>query len=549
MLQSLVELHDKLADRLPPVAYKKRPIAWVLRLQASGEPEGGAAGAFVETSDRMDVPDRSRRGSAVRPRLVDNAEYMFGVAEEGKEKRAAKRHKKYMELLRRAGSEIESEAISAYCKFAEQPKSFPADMDRSDLIIVRVDGKALHESTGVRAWWADFIDEVTGEKITERGPCAICGENKSIARIHNEIRYFNAALSSFKEQAYQSYGKTQSYGAWTCQKCARKISRALTWLFDSDDHRYYFNDVSWVFWTKEPQPAISLNPLKDGDPNKIRQLLSSYHDGTLVDDEKPLWALALESNEGRLIVKHLWQERTGRVKANLARYFEAMETGGRYFGAYALMMSLIQTANGSRSVPDIPSWIEAGLVQTALTGRPLPTPFLLAALDRNQALGQVSAPRAALLKLYLISHRHDMPSALNPDHESQAYHLGRLFATLEYAQYKALGSTNATITDRFFASASTSPCSVFGNLIGKAQAHLAKMRKADPGAHSGIQKQLGTIMSRIADFPATLAPEQQALFSLGYYHQREERFAGAATSDDASDDGNAPDDDEQATGA
>jgi hypothetical protein len=31
-------------------------------------------------------------------------------------------------------------------------------------------------------------------------------------------------------------------------------------------------------------------------------------------------------------------------------------------------------------------------------------------------------------------------------------------------------------------------------------------------------------MGRISEFPATLSPEKQALFSLGYYHQREERF-------------------------
>lgn len=536
MLQSLIELHDKIEDKLPPVAYQERPIKWVLKLAADGKKE-----ALIETETREKVPNRERSGTASRPRIIDTAEYVLGLSEEGKEGRAERHHNNFRALLQRAVDETESDALRAYHSYIESVdvSDLPEGMSRRDLVVVSVGGEKLHERPDVQRWWADFADEAASEKITEHGPCAVCNEERPIARLHGKIRRLDAALSSFNEAAYESYGKTQSYGAWTCQKCARKISRALTWLFDSDDHRYYFNDVSWVFWTNDPQPAISLNPLKTGDTNKIRKLLSSYYDGTLMDDDQPLWALALESNEGRLIVKHLWQETTGRVRVNLARYFKAMEVGGRYFGGYALMMSLTQTASGSRSVPDIPSWIEAGLVQTALTGRPLPAPFLLTALNRNQALGGVSSPRAALLKLYLTTHGHDMSSALNPDHESQAYQLGRLFATLEYIQYKALGSTNAPITDRFFASASTSPRSVFGNLLGKMQAHLSKIRKANKGAYNGAQQQVSAIMNRITGWPATLTPEQQAFFSLGYYHQREERFSHSASDDDS------PDSDEQ----
>jgi len=536
MLQSLVELHEKITDELPVTAYKERTIGWDLDLTEEGE-----LSAFVEVSRQENVPDRGRTGNAVRPRLVDNAEYMFGLPEDGKENRAASRHHKYMKLLRRADEEVETKLLSAYRRFAEEQKSLPKEMSRDDIVVVNVEGKALHEQSGVQAWWADFIDEVTGEKIIEHGPCAICGKDRPIARVHDKIRRFDTALSSYQEDSYRSYGKIKSYGAWTCQKCARKISRTLSWLFDSEDHRYYFNNVSWVFWTEDPAPAISLQPLKDGDPNKIKRLLSGYYDGTLLENDTPLWALGIEPNEGRLIVKHQWRKTTGRVQTNLARYFDAMETGGQYFGATRLMMSLIQTASGNRTPGDIPAWIEAGLMDTALTGRPLAAPFLLTALDRNQALGRVSDPRAALLRLYLITHEHAMPSALDPDHERQSYHLGRLFATLEEIQEAAHRNLNTTITDRFFKSASTSPRSVFGNLMSKAQAHLSNLRKNKKGAYKNLQKQLGAVTNRIHDWPATLTPEEQAFFSLGYYHQREERFSGSPDAETADADANEPD--------
>lgn len=571
MLDSLLSFHDQITDRLPPVAYKERSVEWILKLDASGEDY-----SFIETSDRAKLPDRGRTSGNSRPRLIDSAEWALGVPEKGKETRAKKRHSNYLDLLQQATSEIDHRALTGYNRFLEtvgvavipeeieeslpvniggeskdiqaevipessQPRDcvlfqlndsgevqadkLPANLDRSDRIEIRVNGSTIHELPEVQSWWASFIDEVESEEITEHGPCAMCGKERPIARVHEEIRRFGNALSSYNEDAFESYGKTQSYGAWMCQQCARRISRTLSWLLDSDDHSYYFNNSSWVYWTETVQSSFSLNPVRDGDPNKVRRLLAGYYDGTLLQNKTPLWMLSIEENQGRLIVRHLERSTVGRVEAKLAQYFEAMNVGGNFFGATALLMSLIQTANRSKTPEDIPSWMEAGLMRTALTGQSLPYAFLLAGLDRNQALGSISGPRAALLKLYLITNGHDMSSALNPDHESQAYQIGRLFATLEYVQYKALGQTNATITDRFFKSASTTPRDVFGNLIGNAQAHLSKIRKQEGDkAYNGVQKQIGSIMGRISEFPATLSPEKQALFSLGYYHQREERF-------------------------
>ncbi|PSR01375.1 MAG: type I-C CRISPR-associated protein Cas8c/Csd1 [Bacteroidetes bacterium QS_8_68_28] len=539
MLQSLVELHDKVIDELPPAAYKERPIGWEVELSSAGELQG----VPVEVSDRKNVPNHERSGRASRPRLIDTAEYVLGLPEENKESRAKRHHENFRDLLQRAADETGIDALKAYLNYVEHSDvaDLPEEMGRRDIVLINVEGEAVHKRPDVQAWWSDYIDEVKGEKMTEHGPCAVCGEERPIARLHGKIRRFDSKLISYDKPAYRSYGKEKSYGAWTCQKCARKISRTLSWLFDSEDHRYYFNNVSWVFWTEDPAPAISLQPLKDGDPNKIKRLLSGYYDGTLLENDTPLWALGIESNEGRLIVKHQWRKTTGRVQTNLARYFDAMETGGQYFGATRLMMSLIQTASGNRTPGDIPAWIEAGLMDTALTGRPLAAPFLLTALDRNQALGRVSDPRAALLRLYLITHEHAMPSALDPDHERQSYHLGRLFATLEEIQEAAHHNLNTTITDRFFKSASTSPRSVFGNLMSKAQAHLSNLRKNKKGAYKNLQKQLGAVTNRIHDWPATLTPEEQAFFSLGYYHQREERFSGSPDAETADADANESD--------
>jgi len=95
------------------------------------------------------------------------------------------------------------------------------------------------------------------------------------------------------------------------------------------------------------------------------------------------------------------------------------------------------------------------------------------------------------------------------------YCLGRLFAVLEKAQQDALPGINATIRDRFYGAASATPASVFPRLIRLSQHHMSK---AEYGHVS--DKRMGEVMEKIGDFPRHLDLDGQAMFALGYYHQR-----------------------------
>ena len=114
-------------------------------------------------------------------------------------------------------------------------------------------------------------------------------------------------------------------------------------------------------------------------------------------------------------------------------------------------------------------------------------------------------------------------SQLQPDHSSTAYHCGRLLAVLESIQRSASdGKLNTTLIDRFYGTASSAPASVFGNLLRGAQPHLAKMRKNDrrKGAAYALEQEMMDVIDRIPAFPSTLVAKEQAIFALGYYHQR-----------------------------
>lgn len=100
-----------------------------------------------------------------------------------------------------------------------------------------------------------------------------------------------------------------------------------------------------------------------------------------------------------------------------------------------------------------------------------------------------------------------------------------MFAILETIQYQALGDVNANIVDRYYASASTVPFSVFPRLIAGSKYHLARIRKDNPGKAVNLDRDLGTIIEKLnSSFPRRMNIEEQGRFTLGYHHQQQYHF-------------------------
>ena len=104
---------------------------------------------------------------------------------------------------------------------------------------------------------------------------------------------------------------------------------------------------------------------------------------------------------------------------------------------------------------------------------------------------------------------------LNPENTNKGYLLGRLFALLEKAQQDANPGLNATIKDRYYASASATPGAVFPVLLRLAQHHIAK---SEYGSH--VDKRIEGVLCDLDAFPTHLNLDEQGLFALGYYQQR-----------------------------
>ena len=97
-----------------------------------------------------------------------------------------------------------------------------------------------------------------------------------------------------------------------------------------------------------------------------------------------------------------------------------------------------------RDLKDLLAHVPRGLIRFALTGGRLPNGLLFEAVNRNRAEQGVTRPRAALIKMIMLSHgafglkEEDMVQ-LDTTNKEPAYLCGRLFAILESIQRSALG--------------------------------------------------------------------------------------------------------------
>ena len=187
---------------------------------------------------------------------------------------------------------------------------------------------------------------------------------------------------------------------------------------------------------------------------------------------------------------------------------------------------------------NLPSDLIAQITDAALNNRVLPVSLLQAALRRNKAEQKITYGRASLLKAYInrairagrLKNMKELTMSLDRNRQDIGYVLGRLFAVLEKTQAEANPGLNATIADRYFGSASSTPIAVFGTLIRLSKHHLSKLNTEQyRGKRIFLEKLFQEIIGKIDNFPNHLDINHQVLFGTGYYHQKQDFFQSNST--------------------
>ncbi len=522
-------------------------MRWAIDLDGT---HGG--GCFVklsgDPSDKRDrgkpmlVPTLTRTTRPAPKLLTDNAEYVLGIGEGGA--KTAERHQLFRDLTERCAAQSKSDAVKAVAEFlaaytvdACPP---PDDLTPADTITFRVNGVFPVDLPEVRTFWA-------AETVRDGGgamQCLVCGQTRQVEeRMPGKVKGIpggqmsGTAIISANAQAFESYGLEASLIAPTCRDCAESFTNALNGLIRDPKRHVRVGPSVFVFWTREDMTLSLATLLSQPAEEDVGLLLKSCHTGETAEalEAEAFFALSLSASGGRAVVRDWLETTVPRVRRNLARWFalqslvDSSGAPGRPFGVYALAASLYLRPN-DQMVADVPR----ALVRCALYGGALPDGLLFQAVRRNAAEQGVTRNRMALIKAVLMSQmqlgipKEDPMSELDMQCREPAYACGRLLAELEAAQRAALPGIKATLVDRYFGAASSAPASVFGQLLRAAQPHLAKLRKEREGAFLAIDKRLQEIMASLEEFPATLNLKQQALFSLGYYHQKAYQTAAIA---------------------
>jgi CRISPR-associated protein Csd1 len=585
LLEQLVQYAERLEreGKTLPFMYQETPVPWIVKLDAAGnfldlERTSDGLGKKADRGKPIPAPKLKRTG-AKASLLADDLEYVFDLSnsETTPEMRikAAEKRSLFIEETRACLNATEHPDVKAVLMYLEQlpanTPQFPEGTTLKEKVTFEVEGRRVIAQEKVQAFWASkYADDAEDapETSSKDAPliaeCLITGQVGPVMRreplpikgglIPNGHTAGMGFISADKKP-FESYGLRNSEIAPVRTEAAVKYATALNTLLEQPHTHLRVNPVVFAFWTRNvPTPDVPgllkkpaghelLQKLKSGqgiasdlqvqsDANQVRRMISSAFTGNVFADLPPdeFYCVSLSAYTSRVVVRNHITSTIREIGENLTAYLNAQRLiDTEPFGVFELAASLYRDANKEQTAQTV-----SALLEFALQRGRLPQHYLNNLANRNRAEQRITKPRAVLTRMTLISMeeiRMDELIALQPDHKSPGYQLGRLMAALENLQWLALvkyGSSskiNTTVTDRFYSSLSSTPALVFANVMAGAQDHLSRIRKSDPGAFSGEDKRIGQILGHVQTVPDVLEPVDQAFFSLGYYHEKADRFA------------------------
>jgi CRISPR-associated protein Csd1 len=316
----------------------------------------------------------------------------------------------------------------------------------------------------------------------------------------------------------------------------------------ASNQRIQVGDTSTVFWAEEPHdlestlPDLFGEPPKD-DPNRgvdaLKALYAAVQSGkfTVGDAQTRFHVLGLAPNAARIAIR-FWETAPAiELAKRIQQHFEDIGIAhAPHEPEYLSLFRLLTGLAVLNKADNIPPNLGGEIMRAILEGLPYPAPMLNLAVQRCRAEQKPTYARAAAIKAYLnrLNRRNNSQerylTMLDPDNLNTAYRLGRLFAVLEKIQEEASPGLNATIRDRYYGAASSSPATVFPMLLKLKNHHVSKLdERARKMLYRAFQDNkpdnyIGLILEGVSNIPSHLALPDQGRFALGYYHQRQAFF-------------------------
>lgn len=582
ILQSLVNYYEILADdeenNIPKVGYCRGNVSYAVNLSLEGELlniiplkiEAQRGKKIVEVPQSMEVPEQVKKASGIKSNfLCENSSYIFGVDNKGKPERAKNCFKAFKELHIYILKNIDNPTAQAVINFVnnwdiDNAIEHPALKEYLDEIlsvanfVFKVDGgEFVHQNKEIRQAWEKYKRNSGNENVMQ---CLVTGKEGSIALLHPSIKGVRGSQSvggsmvSFNDRAYESYGrdKQQGLNAPVSEYATFAYTTALKYLLADISHKIYLGDATIVFWAESPkeiyQDFMSLyinggmvnndeNLVKDEvAASEVKSIFEKIAQGKPIDELSDVFdkktnfhILAISPNAARLAVRFFIFNSFGEFVKKIAMHYQDLRIEKRYptdpdaFSVWRLLKETVSPKSNDKA----PTPLMAGATLKAIiTGSLYPVSLYNSIMLRIKAEKDINYYKVSIIKAYLLrkykntnKFKEVLTMALNEQSDNRAYIFGRLFAVLEKAQLDANPGINSTIKDRYFTSACATPASVFPILLRLSQHHISK---AEYGRAS--DKKIASILEMLdidnTSFPSNLSLDEQGVFILGYYHQR-----------------------------
>ncbi|MEG1716839.1 MAG: type I-C CRISPR-associated protein Cas8c/Csd1 [Lachnospiraceae bacterium] len=585
VLQALVRYYDILAQEeeseISPYGYCRASISYALNISKEGElleilplkHKVMRGKKEVEIPRSMIIPQQVKKSSNIHSNfLCENSAYVLGIDKKGKSERTKLCFEAFRTLHTEILSKLECEEAKALLNFLniwnveeagenEIVKPFFAELTAGANIVFKLDhGAYLQECPMIKKAWDD-----SGRKTEKEGimQCLVTGEQAPIARLHPAIKgvkgaqTMGASIVSFNAKAYESYGgdNRQGFNAPISEKAAFSYGTVLNHLISDRAHTLSVGDTTVVYWAEvtnkmqQDVGALFFAPEDlEADEGKqtitnkeARKLVGSIlekiakgkkiSEEAIVEEDALFYVLGLAPNAARLSIRFFTQSTFGDFVKNITRHYEDLsiekqfESEPNFISPWRMLNQTVSPNAKDKSASPL---LGGAVMRAILEGSAYPVSLLQMVMIRIKAERDINYYKSAVIKAYLIrknnkTYEEVLQMSLNPESKNTAYLLGRLFSVLEKIQKDATPEINTTIKDRYFSSACATPVITFPSLLKLSQHHIAKAEYGYTGENK-MAEILDKLEVEDKPFPTHLSLEEQGIFVLGYYHQRNDFY-------------------------
>lgn len=563
ILKALNEYYERLVSdpsvNIPLEGFSREKVHFALVIDKRGELVPPKVCDLREKKEGRTLPKQIILPKGAKKSVNISANFMWGNTGYvlGKDSKGHKKKSRPLEMFRafkklhhELGDYMDNKGIQAVLKFLDswEPENaikLPHWEGMAGLnLVFQLEGEAkyIHDYPEIKEKWLESYRKNPQNKARL---CLVSGKRAPIARLHDSIKGVRnaqssgASIVSFNLDSFCSYSKEQNYNAPVSEKIAFNYVTALNYLLRNESRqKVQIGDATTVFWAEGETPVVSfLKDILDPRDNQenladLRRFLEALREGKRPDtpDSKNMkfYILGLSPNVSRLSVRFWYVSSVEEISRKIGQHFKDLAIQRSYDDEpeYPGMWYLLHETAIQGKTENISPLLAGTLIKSIVTGSAYPRGLLTVILGRIRTDQKINYARTALIKAYLtrnnrIMNRREKEVGMSLDREEKgvAYRLGRLFAVLEKAQKDAVPSANTTIKDRFYGAASVTPSVVFPQLLRLAQHHI---QKSEFG--TGIDKQIEEVISEIQKFPAHLSLEEQGIFAIGYYHQKQDFY-------------------------